>query len=71
MATFVEPAAQVEARGIGRIRRREAASCEAELSGLRPYCFLKALTPMHAGRSTRLLAFSQEIQCFDRLPKAS
>src|SRR5947209_5251738 len=42
-----EPALEFESGCVGRIWAREAARGKADPARLRPYCFLKALAPMH------------------------
>jgi len=54
----VEPALEVEPSFVSRVRARKAACDKAQLDGFRPYCFLKALALMHAGRLHRQRYFS-------------
>src|SRR4051794_20613689 len=56
VVTGLEPAHDVEPGGVGRVRAREAAGCEAQLRRLRPYCFLKPLALMHASVPTSVPA---------------
>jgi hypothetical protein len=46
--TRLKPALEIEPRGVGSIGAREATGGETEPLRFRSYCFLKALTPIHA-----------------------
>jgi hypothetical protein len=54
----LDPSPDFEAGSIGGIGTREAAGSEAEPLGFRPYCFLKALAPIHPGPVHRPRQFS-------------
>jgi hypothetical protein len=54
----LDPSPDFEAGSIGGIGTGEAAGSEAEPLGFRPYCFLKALAPIHPGPVHRPRQFS-------------
>ena len=56
VVTRFEPAPELEPRAVSGAGGRKAARREAKLRRLRPYCFLKALAPMHGDACTPAVA---------------